>query len=363
MPPGRAQRNTSEGLGAPPGTLLEPAHASPTTVTLRRFEAEHLTEAVLESVSELSEWRQQRGCLWIEVTGLADTERVRQLGELFSLHPLSLEDALDPSQRAKVEQYDDYTFIVLRVFSGTGRPESHPFSLFLGDRFVITLQAMDNPAFEPVRRRLRQTHGKLRSRSADYLAYALVDTVIDHYFPVVERFDDQLEAIEDAIMEERPIDPVELVRGARRDLRTIRHALWPARDVVTGLIRDDAPHVSDETRVFLRDCYDHVMQLQEMIEFSREVTAGLLETHISKVSLKTNEIMKVLTLVATIFIPVTFITGLYGMNFDPKSSPWNMPELDWYWGYPFVLAVVVAISAGSLLYFRKRGWLGSARPK
>jgi magnesium transporter len=294
--------------------------------------------------------------LWVEVTGLADTAAVAAIGRAFELHELSLEDALDPSQRGKVEHCDHYTLVVLKTLALAEHVEASQLSIFLGDGFVVTFQDRDDPALEPVRERLRHARGRIRSRGADYLAYALIDSVIDHYFPVVERFDDQLEEVEDAVLEERGADPIDLARGARQDLQTIRHAVWPARDVVTSLLDEDGSQVTDETRRHLRDCYDHVVQLQEMIECSREIAASLLESYISKVSLRTNETMRVLTVIATIFIPLTFITGLYGMNFNPRSSPLNMPELDWYWGYPFSLLVMLAAVAGSLLYFRAKGW-------
>jgi magnesium transporter len=297
----------------------------------------------------------------VDVTGLADAELVAAIGREFGLHALSLEDVFDPLQRAKVEHFDDHTFVVLKTLATTEPVSSRQLSLFFGERFVITMGDAPHPAFEPVRQRLAHGRGRIRSGGADYLAYALIDTVIDHYFPVVEAFDDRLERVEDAILEARNVDPIGLTRRARHDLRTIRHAIWPAREVVTSLIHEDIAHLSDETRLHLRDCYDHLIQLQEMVEASREIAANLLEAYVSAVSLRTNEVMKILTIIATIFIPLTFITGLYGMNFDPGSSPFNKPELGWYWGYPFALSLMLSTAIGSLLYFRKKGWFGGRR--
>jgi magnesium transporter len=292
------------------------------------------------------------------VTGLADTAVLAEIGRVFHLHALSLEDVLDAEQRAKVEHYQDYTFAVLKTLVMSERVESHQLNMFFGDGFVVTLQDVEQGALEPVRERLRNAHGKIRERGADYLAYALLDTVVDEYFPVVAAFEDYLEAVEDAVLEARSGDPIVLARRARQDLQTIRHAVWPARDAVASLMREESAFITDETRVHLRDCYDHVVHLLEMVEASREVAASLLEAYISKVSLQTNEVMRVLTLIATIFIPLTFITGVYGMNFNPHVSPYNMPELHWYWGYPFALVIMLLTAVATLLYFRRKGWLG-----
>lgn len=341
--------------GAPPGTLVHDAGAAPSEAVARRFGADDFSEAPLAVGADIAALREMPGALWIEVTGLADSELIAAIGRAFDLHELSLEDVFDPGERGKVETYDRYTFVVLKTLSMSSRVAAHQISMFLGDQFLITFQDIDHPAFEPVRERLRHGRGKIRDRGADYLAYALVDSVTDHYFPVVESFDDHLERVEDAVLEARDVDPIDLARTARQDLQVIRHAVWPARDAVTALLREDMTLITDETRVHLRDCYDHIVQLQEMIESSREIAASLLESYISRVSLRTNEVMRILTVIATIFIPLTFITGVYGMNFD-RSSPLNMPELGWSFGYLFSLLLMLGVVVGSLLYFRKKGW-------
>lgn len=348
--------------GAPPGQLDPRNDAEPSRVVVRTFGHEVFRETELARIEDLTSVRDPVNTVWVEVTGLADAATITAIGRAFALHELSLEDVLDPSPRAKVDEYEDYTFVVLQSMTMRQRIETHPLSLFLGDRFVVTLQDADDPALAPVRERLRHGRGRIRSGGADYLAYALIDTVIDHYVPVVEAFDDRLEDVEDAVLEARSIDPIDLARRARRDLTIVRHVVWPARDALVCLLRDDASRITEETRVHLRDCHDHVMQLQDMIEVSREIAASLLEAYISRISLRTNEIMRVLTLIATIFIPLTFITGVYGMNFSPPTSPLNMPELHWYWGYPFSLLLMLLVVVGSLLYFRRKRWLGDPRP-
>lgn len=335
--------------------------ARPTRIVARTFGPDTFVEHTVGDPSALASLRQEVGCLWVEVTGLADQQAIATIGRLFELHDLTIEDVLDPLQRGKAELYDDYTFVVLRTLAIPEHVESRTLDLFFGDRFVVTLQDVDGSELAPVRERLQHGRGAIRSRGADYLAYAIVDSVVDHYFPVVEAFDDHLEHIEDQVLDASGPDPIDLARDARRDLQTIRHAVWPARDVLASLLREDAGRVSADTRVYLRDCYDHLIQLQEMLESSREIAASLLESYISRVSLTTNEVMRLLTVIATIFIPLTFIAGVYGMNFNPQRSPLNMPELDWYWGYPFSLSLMLVVAVGCLWYFRRKGWFGRAR--
>jgi magnesium transporter len=353
-----SRRTLPETLGAPPGSLTTRRGANPSRVVARRYGVGEFEELIVFDPAQLADVRQRAGYVWVEVTGLADAALISGIGRSFGLHVLSVEDMFDPTQRAKVEFFDDHTFVVLNTLSAGETVQAQLLGLFFGERFVVSVEDAANEAFEPVRQRLRRGQGKIRERAADYLAYALIDTVIDHYFPVVEAFDDRLEQVEEAILAASSEAPMDLARGVRPELRTLRHAVGPAREVITSLIREDLAPITDETRLHLRDCYDHIIQLQEMVEASREIAASLLDVYVSAVSLRTNAIMKVLTIIATIFIPLTFITGLYGMNFDTRSSPLNMPELRWYWGYPFALVLMLGTSVASLLYFRSKGWLG-----
>lgn len=355
----RRPRRRHPAPGAPPGTLVRYAEAQPSRITVRRFGPDTFDETILARIDDLAALRDPAVCLWVDVVGLADVDAITSIGGTFGVHDLSLEDVLDPGQRAKVEPFEDYTFVVLKMLAMGQAVEARQLCVFFGEGFVVTLQEAEHADLDPVRERLRHGRGKIRTRGADYLAYALIDAVIDHYFVVLEAFDDYLEHVEDLVLDATTGDPIDLARQARQDLQMIRHAIWPARDAVVTLLGDDMTHVTDETRVYVRDCYDHLVQLQEMVEASREIAASLLEAYISRVSLRTNDVMKVLTVIATVFIPLTFITGLYGMNFNPARSPLNMPELNWYWGYPFALLLMVGAVAGSLLYFRRQGWFGS----
>ncbi len=346
--------------GAPPGTLSSRPGTTPSRIVFRRFGAQLFEEVSIADLAELPP-KDPSTCVWVDVTGLGDTRTIAALGKAYRLHDLSLEDALDPTHRGKVDYYDDYTFVVLPTLRMAGAVEHSRLCLAFGDGFLITMQEERDAAVEPVLERLRSARGRLRDRGADYLAYALLDSVIDHYFPVVEAFDDFLETVEDAMLED-DTSPIESAQTARKYLRTIRHAVWPTREIVTSLLREDASWVTEETRVHLRDCYDHIIKLQDMVEASREIATSLLEAYLTKVSLRTNEVMKVLTVISTIFIPLTFITGLYGMNFNRTNAPYNMPELDWYWGYPATLLVMLLTVLVSLRYIRRKGWTGNPTP-
>jgi magnesium transporter len=299
--------------------------------------------------------------VWLDVTGIPSPSALAAIGRAFELHPLSLEDVLSPGKRPKVEHYDQYDFIVLRALAASPEPSESPVSVVVGRGFVITFEEGRTGVVEPVRGRLRNGRGHVRERGPDYLAYAVIDSVIDHYFPVMEELDDRLGLAESRVLEPGSREVVGSAADIRRDIRSIRHAVWPLREVLASMIHDGGQFLTSETQLYLRDSYDHVVQLQEMIEFSREVSANLLEAYISTVSLETNRVMRVLTLIATIFIPLTFITGVYGMNFDPTASPFNMPELGWRWGYPFSLGLMLGTAVALLWFFRRKGWLGSRR--
>jgi magnesium transporter len=230
-------------------------------------------------------------------------------------------------------------------------------SLFFGERYVVTFQEREGDCFEPVRNRIRRARGRLRENRPDYLAYALLDAVIDAYFPIVEAYGDRLEALEDRVLEEPTSDVVSEIHAVKRELSNIRRAVWPLRDVVNLLLREQHPLLREDTRLYLRDAYDHTIQLVELVESHREIASGLLDVYLSSVSNRMNEVMKVLTIIATIFIPLSFVAGLYGMNFDRQASAWNMPELSWDYGYPAALGVMLAIALGMLWFFRRKRWL------
>ena len=274
---------------------------------------------------------------------------------------LTLEDIVSTSQRPKLEEYPTYIYIVLQMMHyehEAGTLEAEQLSHVVGDAFGLSFQeAKEGEVFEPVRRRLREGRGRIRSAGSDYLAYALLDLVVDYYLDVLEGLGEHLEALEDAITTNP--DPVQLrsINRLRRQVLFLRRSIWPLRDVVTALERSTLPFMTADVGVFFRDVYDHTVRTAEMIEASREVLASMTELYLSTVSQRMNEIMKVLAVISTFFLPLTFIAGLYGMNFDPGASPLNMPELDWYYGYPFALTLMAAIAVVMFVFFRRRGWL------
>lgn len=347
--------------GASPGTLVADPNAPKPVIQAMVYDDRKLDEIAIKDASELAPHYASGRKIWVNVDGLGDVETVRKIGDIFGLHPLALEDVLNVHQRAKCEHYGEHTFIVLRMACQDAQLETEQVSIFLGEKFVITFQeGIEGDSFGPVRDRLRKGGGLSRKAGPDYLAYALIDAVVDHYFPVIERFGEHLDVLEDSVITSPNQNTLNQIHEVKRDLLTLRKAFWPLRDAVNTLIRDPIPHVSDETRIYLRDVHDHVIQVIDIIETYRELGSGLMDVYLSSVSNRMNEVMKVLTLMATIFIPLTFIAGIYGMNFDPDRSPWNMPELRWYYGYPFSLGLMAAVAIVLLLFFRRKGWFGSA---
>jgi magnesium transporter len=294
------------------------------------------------------------------VDGLGDVELVRRLGEMLGLHPLAMEDVVNVNQRPKVEQYDHHLFLTARMATVDAHLETEQLSLFLGERFVVTFQeGRPGDPFEPVRARIRTAGSHIRSASADYLAYCLLDALIDGYFPLLEGLGETMESFEDEIFGRPQPAVLARIHDAKRDLMTVRRAVWPLREAINVLIRDTGSMIGDETRVHLRDCYDHTIRIIDFVETYRELGADLMDLYLSAVSQRMSEVMKVLTIISTLFIPLTFLSSIYGMNFNPGASPLNMPELNWYWGYPFVLSLMAAVSAALIVFFRRKGWLGA----
>jgi magnesium transporter len=289
---------------------------------------------------------------------LQDVEILQRLGNHYGLHPLALEDVLHTGQRPKLEAYNDHCFVVLKeVHLGEDGLQAEQMSLFLGKGWVITLQERSGDPFEPVRQRIRDAKGRIRKMGADYLAYALIDALVDGAFPLLEELGERIEKMEGELMSNPTRRTLQEIHATRRLLLYLRRVAWPQREVIHQLAREDSELIAPETRIYLRDCYDHAVQILDLVETYRDLSTGMLDLYISGVSNRLNEVMKVLTVVATIFIPLTFITGLYGMNFNTHTSPWNMPELNWTWGYPAVLTVMACVVAGMLLYFRRKRWL------
>jgi magnesium transporter len=299
--------------------------------------------------------------VWVNVDGVGDTGFLRNMQQRYGLHSLALEDVVNLVQRPKVDQYDEHMFVVVRLPASEPGGESEQVSIFLGAGHLLTFQEKTGDCFDAVRERLRSGRGRIRSRGPDYLCYALIDAAVDAHFPVLERVGGELEQIEEVVFSTTNPNIPSRIQHLRGELREVRRANLPMRDVLQALLRPDAPYVTEETKVYLRDCWDHCLRVAEIVDHYREESADLMNAHVSGISIRTNEVMKVLTIMAAIFIPLSFIAGLFGMNFDPEVSPWNMPELRWRWGYPMALGLMLAVALGLLAFFRRKGWFGQGR--
>lgn len=346
--------------GTSPGTLVQDPVAPSPALHALAFGPDGVDGVAAVSPSQVEAWLGKRAVVWIAVVGLGDVEVLEALGKLVGVHPLALEDVVNVHQRPKVEDYGGQLFVVTRMPRRDDRFETEQVSLFVSEGLVVSFQEAAGDCFDAVRARVQRGSGRVRNRGADYLAYAILDAITDSYFPVLETLGEKLEELEDETLFAPVPSTVATLHEIRRELIHLRRAIWPMREVFHAMQREDTPVVTAETCVYLRDCYDHVAQLIDIIENYREILAGLLEVYLSSISNRMNEVMKVLTIVATVFIPLTFLTGVYGMNFDASKSPWNMPELGMYFGYPLCLLVMAATAVGMVLYFRKLGWIGGS---
>lgn len=324
------------------------------------FGPERVEEYPVRQVSELKPLLKGDAAVsWINIDGLGDPETFSQLGEIFGLHPLALEDVVNLHQRPKFEGYGDTDFIVLRMPSLIPHLELEQVSMFVGERFLITIQEKPGDCLDGLRDRIRSNKGRVRRRGAAYLAYTVLDSIVETYYPVVDAYTDRLEELEVRALASATENIVPEIHAIRHDLRALRRAIAPTREVLSAMARADASDAQDDTHIFIRDCQDHTVQLLEALDTNRELASSLMDLHLSNVSMRMNEVMKVLTIIATIFIPLGFIAGVYGMNFDGELSPWNMPELRWRYGYPFALGVMALTAIGLVFFFRSKGWLGA----
>lgn len=353
-----SRRRQRPPVGASPGTLIaDPAaRQSALNLTLISPEAcEFVDGASLDDVvAGCDKWP----LIWLDCVGLANVELIEQIGKIFGLHPLALEDVVNTGQRPKADFFDDHAFVVVRMIDDHATARYEQIAFFFGENFVVTFQEREGDPFEPVRQRIRTSNpSRLRQRKADYLAYALIDAVVDSYFPIVDATGDTVDRIEDELLAAPQKHQIGQLHGLRRATNLLKRSLWPLRDALTTLIRSDAPFISAETKVYFNDTLDHSIRLTETVETQRETMIGLIEMHLSLSQTRTNEIIGVLTIVSAIFIPLTFLAGIWGMNFDPATSPWNMPELMSYYGYPAALGFMGFVAIALVVTFRRRKWL------
>lgn len=352
---GRHGRYTDKA-GLSPGTpvFIGEQKQDHTRVDVLRYGEDFVIETKDAKIGDCALARELPGVAWINVFGIHDVELIAALGEHFGIHPLTQEDIVNTAQRPKSEEFDDYIFIVLKMmtYDDTQRDvDIDTVSIVLGRGFVISFQEREGSIFEPVCDRIRNAKGRVRKLDSDYLAYTLMDAVVDAYFVALERLGDYIETIEDEIVADPvPVHMQELHR-LKREVLFIRKSVWPLREEIGAILKTESPLIHDGTGVFLRDLYDHTIRVIDIVETSRDILSSMHDTYLSSVSNRMNEVMKVLTIIATIFIPLTFIVGVYGMNFE------NMPELRWHWGYFGIWGLMVSMTVGMVIYFRKQRWL------
>lgn len=353
----RLVKKRSAKAGLPPGT---PVHigakrVGKTAITLLDYDEQHFQEVEVKAVEDCAAFKDKPTVTWINVEGINEVDTLEKLGEGFGLHPLVLEDIANTDQRPKMEDYDNYLYIVLKMLyygEKTNQVATEQISLILGPNFVLSFQeGIEGDAFDPIRERLRESKGHIRRMGADYLAYSLIDAVIDSYFIVLEKLGERIELIEDALVANPTPPTLRAIHELKREMIFLRRSVWPLREVIGALERGESALIREDTGIYLRDVYDHTIQVIDTIETFRDMLSGMLDIYLSSVSNRLNAVMKVLTIIATVFMPLTFIVGIYGMNFR------FMPELEWPWGYPAVLVVMVVIAVAMLAYFRRQKWM------
>jgi magnesium transporter len=354
LSPRRPPRPRKKGLA--PGSLVHVGErkVEKTRITVFDYDADHFLEKEVSSVEECFPFSETSTVTWINVDGVHDADLVDRLGRAFGLHPLILEDIMTTSQRPKMEDLGNAVYAVLRMIELEGRAAkvvTEQLSLVFGKNFVLSFQERPGDMFDPVRERIRQGKGRIRKMGPDYLAYALMDAVVDHYFVVLEKLGDRVERLEDALVANPRQETLHEIYGLKREMLFLRKSVWPLREVVAKLERAESDLVQEATEIFFRDVYDHAIQVIDNVETFRDMLSGMLETYLSSISNRMNEVMKVLTIIATIFIPLTFIVGVYGMNFE------HFPELKWRLGYFLVWGVMIAIGIGMAIFFRRKKWL------
>lgn len=349
----RLIRKVSKKKGLPPGS---PIHAGEKKeekikISIIDYDEKQYHEKVTERIEECFPFKDKSTVTWINIDGIHNTEIIEKMGKHFNLHPLLLEDILNTDQRPKIEDFDDYLFIVLKMlYYQEEEVNSEQVSLIIGSNFVISFQEKEGDVFNPIRDRIRNGKGRVRKMGADYLAYCLIDAIVDNYFIILEKTGEKIEGMEDELIANPSPETLQTIHNLKRDTIFLRKSVWPLREVISTLERSESALIQQSTGIFLRDVYNHTIQVMDTIESYRDMVSGMLDIYLSSVSNRMNEVMKVLTIIATIFIPLTFLAGIYGMNFK------YMPELEWRWGYFGILSIMVVVGILMFIYFKRRKW-------
>ncbi|MDO8721901.1 MAG: magnesium/cobalt transporter CorA [Syntrophales bacterium] len=324
-------------------------------VTVIDYNESAVQETKPQKIEECFALKDRPSVTWINLEGVHDVALVEKLGACFQIHPLTLEDILNTDHRPKFDDMENYVYMVLKMLHYDEKGAdivAEQVSLILGSNFVLSFQeGIKGDVFEPLRQRIRSGKGKIRKLGADYLAYAIVDGIVDNYFTVLEKLGEQIELLEEEVVTDPKPETLRKIHEFKREMLYIRRCIWPLREVTASLAKRESPLIKESTELYLRDVYDHLVQIMDSVETFREMLSSMLDIYLSSLSNRMNQVMKVLTIIATIFIPLTFLAGVYGMNFK------YMPELEWHWGYPFILAIMMAVVCIMLFFFRKRKWL------
>jgi magnesium transporter len=349
-------RKKSQKAGLPPGTLVHTGDrkVEKATISLISYDHSSASEIKPKSLDECTPRLEEGAVTWLNITGVHDLDIIQRAGKIFELHPLLMEDIVSTDQRPKMEDYENYAYVTLKMlYFGKNDTEiaGEQVSIILGKNYVLTFQEREGDVFDPVRERIKSGKGKIRNLGSDYLAYALIDAVVDNYFIILEKIGERLEELADAVVASQSAKTLETIHELKRELVYLRKAVWPLREAISGLYRSGTKLIAETTGPYLRDVYDHTIQIIDAIESFRDLLSGMLDIHLSNASNRLNQVMKVLTMIATIFIPLTFLAGVYGMNFR------YMPELEWRWGYPMVWLIMLGLGVTMLILFRRKRWL------
>jgi magnesium transporter len=351
----KIKKKSTSKIGLPPGSIvyLGERKVEKVTITLTEYDEKDCDQYEIKSVEEIDPFTDTPQVTWVSVCGLHETDFLKQIGEKFKVHPLVLEDILNTDTRPKIEITDNYLFVVMKLITFNPEQkimESEQVSFILGRTFLFSFSEKTDDIFNPVKERIKGQLGKIRKRGSDYLLYTLMDIVVDHYFLALDKVDERIELLDDEVINNTDKSQIENIYHLRNLLLMIRRSIWPSREIVSQLIKDESDLIDESTEPYLRDLYDHTIHINETIEQQREITNGLMEIYLSMMSNRMNEVMKVLTVIATIFIPLTFIVGIYGMNFP------NMPEMEWPWAYFAVWGIMIGVTLLMLFYFKRKKW-------
>ena len=358
----RLIKRISKTRGLPPGSLVHvgDTRTAKVKITVIDYDEKNFEEKEVKKVEECFPFKEKPTVTWINVDGVHQLDIIEKIGKHFGLHPLVLEDIVNTGQRPKMEDFEDYIFIVLKMLYHSEKDDeikAEQISLILGKNFVISFQETEGDVFNFIRERIKNSKGRIRKVGADYLIYALLDAIVDNYYIILEKIGEKVEVMEEELVSNPVPETLQAIHNMKREMIFLRKSVWPLREVISGLQRGESKLIHKSTNIYLRDMYDHTIQVIDTIETFRDMISGMLDIYMSSVSNKMNEVMKVLTIFAAIFIPLTFVAGLYGMNFNPDASPFNMPELSYYWGYPMALLSMAIIGIILLIYFRRKKWL------